>query len=142
MILRQTRLLVADNSGAKVAMCIGMLGKPDHVAAIGRVITVAIKDARPVPQGTASTTTGPNGSAASGSAGGKVRRGQVHRALVIRTKKEFQRADGRVLRFDDNACVLLTPDFRPLGTRVTGPVPMELKRGNWLKVLSLSSKVV
>lgn len=135
MILKQTRLIVADNTGGKVAMCIGMLGKPSHVASIGRIINVAIKEAKPIPeQG--------NSSANSASTGGKVKQGQVHKALVIRTRKEFQRPDGRVVRFDDNACVLLAPDHKPLGTRVIGPVPAELKKGNWLKVLSLSSKII
>lgn len=135
MILKQTRLIVADNTGGKVAMCIGMLGKPSHVASIGRIINVAIKEAKPIPeQGNSGTPTG--------AAGGKVKQGQVHKALVIRTRKEFQRPDGRVVRFDDNACVLLAPDHKPLGTRVIGPVPAELKKGNWLKVLSLSSKII
>jgi large subunit ribosomal protein L14 len=133
MILKQTRLIVADNTGGKVAMCIGMLGKPSHVASIGRIINVAIKEAKPIPT---------NEHSSSSSSGAKVKQGQVHKALVIRTRKEFQRPDGRVLRFDDNACVLLAPDLKPLGTRVIGPVPMELKKGNWLKVLSLSSKVI
>lgn len=137
MILKQTRLIVADNTGGKVAMCIGMLGKPSHVASIGRIINVAIKEAKPIPE--QSTT---NSSSSGSGAGGKVKQGQVHKALVIRTRKEFQRPDGRVVRFDDNACVLLAPDHKPLGTRVIGPVPAELKKGNWLKVLSLSSKII
>jgi large subunit ribosomal protein L14 len=133
MILKQTRLIVADNTGGRVAMCIGMLGKPSHVASIGRIINVAIKEAKPIP----ANEVGSNSSNV-----GKVKQGQVHKALVIRTRKEFQRPDGRVIRFDDNACVLLAPDHKPLGTRVLGPVPMELKKGNWLKVLSLSSKII
>lgn len=135
MILKQTRLIVADNTGGKVAMCIGMLGKPSHVASIGRIINVAIKEAKPIPEQAHSNSN-------SASTGGKVKQGQVHKALVIRTRKEFQRPDGRVVRFDDNACVLLAPDHKPLGTRVIGPVPAELKKGNWLKVLSLSSKII
>ena len=136
MILKQTRLIVADNTGGRVAMCIGMLGKPNHVAAIGRIINVAIKEAKPIPASEQSSSSG------SASGGTKVKQGQVHKALVIRTRKEFQRPDGRVLRFDDNACVLLAPDLKPLGTRVVGPVPAELKKGNWLKILSLSSKII
>lgn len=136
MILKQTRLIVADNSGGKVAMCIGMLGKPSHVASIGRIINVAIKEAKPIP-----SSEHTNSSSSSG-AGSKVKQGQVHKALVIRTRKEFQRPDGRVVRFDDNACVLLAPDLKPLGSRVIGPVPAELKKGNWLKILSLSSKII
>lgn len=130
MILKQTRLLVADNTGGRVAMCIGMLGKPSHVAGIGRIINVTIKEAKPIPANEP------------GSTAGKVKQGQVHKALVIRTRKEFQRPDGRTLKFDDNACVLLAPDLKPLGSRVIGPVPAELKTGNWLKILSLSSKIV
>ena len=136
MILKQTRLIVADNTGGRVAMCIGMLGKPDHVASIGRIINVAIKEAKPIPSSEHAQ------SHSTSSTAGKVKQGQVHRALVIRTRKEFQRPDGRVVRFDDNACILLTPDHKPLGTRVIGPVPAELKKGNWLKVLSLSSKII
>lgn len=136
MILKQTRLIVADNTGGRVAMCIGMLGKPSHVAAVGRIINVAIKEAKPIPASEQSNNS------SGGGGGAKVKQGQVHKALVIRTRKEFQRPDGRVLRFDDNACVLLAPDLKPLGTRVVGPVPAELKKGNWLKVLSLSSKII
>lgn len=123
MIFRQTRLLVADNTGAKVAMCIGMSGRPADHATIGRVIKVTIKDVR-------------------SSANLKVRPGEVHNALVIRCRQNLQREDGRTIRFDDNAAVLLSPDFKPLGTKVNGPVPLELKKGNWLKVLSLSSRVI
>jgi len=137
MILRQTRLAVADNTGGKVAMCIGMLGKPHHVAGIGRIINVTIKEARPI------SNVGPGGNSGSSSGGAtKVKQGQVTKALVIRTRKEFQRPDGRVIRFGDNACVLLGPDHKPLGTRVVGPVPAELKQGGWLKILSLASKII
>lgn len=123
MIFRQTRLLVADNTGAKVAMCIGMAGKPADHATIGRVIKVTIKEVR-------------SGIAL------KVRPGEVHNALVIRCRQNLGREDGRVLRFDENAVVLLGPDMKPLGNKVAGPVPLELKLGNWLKVLSLSSRIV
>lgn len=141
MILKQTRLIVADNTGGRVAMCIGMLGNPNHVASIGRIINVAIKEAKPIPSSEQSNNSN-SSSGSSSTAGTKVKQGQVHKALIIRTRKEFQRPDGRVLRFDDNACVLLAPDLKPLGTRVVGPVPAELKKGNWLKILSLSSKVI
>jgi large subunit ribosomal protein L14 len=124
MIFRQTRLVVADNTGARVAQCIGMLGHPQDEARIGRVIKVAIKEIK---------SSAPNL---------KVKPGQVHNALVIRQRQQMGRSDGRVLRFDDNAVVLLTPDMKPLGTRVVGPVPQELRKGNWLKILSLSSKVI
>ncbi len=117
-------MLVADNTGAKVAQCIGMIGHPQDEARIGRLVKVAIKEIRP---------SAPNL---------KVKPGQVHTALIIRQRQNILRDDGRMIRFDDNACVLLTPDLKPLGTRVIGPVPQELRKGNWLKVLSLSSKVI
>lgn len=123
MIFRQTRMLVADNTGAKVAMCIGMAGKPADHATVGRVIKVTIKEVRSGVQL-------------------KVKPGEVHNALVVRCRQNLARDDGRILRFDENAVVLLSPDGKPLGTRVSGPVPMELKAGNWLKVLSLSSRVI
>jgi large subunit ribosomal protein L14 len=123
MIFRQSKLLVADNTGAKVAMCIGMSGRPAFEATIGRLIKVTIKEVR------SGVTL-------------KVRPGEVHNALVIRCRQNLQRDDGRVLRFDENACVLLGPDYKPLGNKVNGPVPLELKKSNWLKVLSLSSRVV
>lgn len=124
MIFRQTRLVVADNTGARVAQCIGMIGHPQDEARVGRIIKVAIKEIRP---------SAPNL---------KVKPGQVHNALIVRQRQQMGRGDGRMIRFDDNAVVLLAPDFKPLGTRVIGPVPQELRKGNWLKVLSLSSKVI
>jgi len=124
MLFRQSRMVIADNTGGKIAMCIGMTKKPAQVARIGRVIKVSIKENR---------TGFPNV---------KVRPGEVHNALVVRCKQNMARDDGRVLRFDENAVVLLGPDFKPLGTKVHGPVPMELKKGNWLKILSLCSRVI
>lgn len=124
MIYRQTRLIVADNTGARVAQCIGIHRHPQDVASVGRLIKVSIQDIRTKVENL------------------KVKPGQVHNALIIRQRKEMQRRDGRCVRFDENACILLTPDFKPLGTRVLGPVPSELKKGNWLKVLSLSSRVI
>lgn len=127
MILRQTRLKVADNTGAKIVMCFGILGYPRQHASVGRVIKVTVKEVyRP-------------------SEGGpplRVRPGQVCNALVIRCRQNLQRDDGRVIRFDDNAAILLTRDFKPIGSKVSGPVPLELKKGNWLKVLSLSSRII
>lgn len=123
MIFRQTRLLVADNTGAKVAMCIGIQGRPALQASVGRLIKVTIKEVR-------------------SGATLKVRPGEVHNALVVRCRQGLARPDGRTLRFDENAVVLLGPDLKPLGSKVHGPVPMELKAGNWLKVLSLSSRVI
>lgn len=121
MIFPMTRMAVVDNSGARVAMCIGILGHPQGVARAGRLLTVTIKDAK---------------------ANSKVRQGTIHKALLVRCKKEAPRGDGRWIRFDDNAVVLLGPDLKPLGTRVSGPVDSALKMGNWLKVLSLSNRVI
>ena len=115
--------MVADNTGAKVAMCIGILGKPFDVASTGRLIKVTIKEVRKNVQL-------------------KVRPGEVHNALIVRCRQGMLREDGRTIRFDENACVLLGPDLKPLGSRVMGPVPLELKKGSWLKVLSLSSRVI
>lgn len=123
MILRQSRLLVADNSGARIAMCIGIPGRPPTHASVGRLIKVAIKEIKP------GVTL-------------KVRPGEVHNALIIRCRQMLQRNDGRTIKFDENACVLLGADLKPIGTRVSGPIPMELKKGNWLKILSLSSRVI
>ena len=116
-----TRLVVADNSGARVAMCIGILGHPSNVARPGRLLTVTIKDAKP---------------------SSKIKSGTIQRALLIRCRKETPRGDGRWVRFGDNAVVLLAKDFKPIGSRVFGPVAGELRKGNWLKILSLSNRVI
>lgn len=155
MILKHTRMLVADNTGAKIAMCIGFRGRPMDNATVGRVIKVTIKE---IKSGWASASSarsssltggsaagGATGGAAGGTGGGmqlKVRPGEVHNALVVRCRQMLQRNDGRILQFGDNAIVLLTNDLKPLGTKVFGPVPIELKKGGWLKILSLSSRVV
>ncbi len=131
-------MVVADNSGARVAMIIGMTKKPAAVATIGRVVKVTIKAVRSGGAAAAAAAASGQGAAAPP----KVRPGEVHNALVIRCRQGLARADGRTLRFDDNACVLLGPDMKPIGSRVIGPVPMELKKGNWLKVLSLSSRII
>lgn len=131
-------MIIADNTGARIAQCIGIFGKPDDTAQVGRMIKVTIKSMR---SGLASNQPGalPTGN---NSETTRVKPGQVHNAVLIRQRKELQRADGRVIRFDENAAVLVTADGKPLGSRVHGPVPMELRKENWLKVLSLSSKVI
>ena len=116
-----TRLAVADNTGARIAMCIGIHGHPQGIARAGRLLTVTIKQAKP---------------------NAKVRPGTLHKALLIRCRKETPRGDGRWVRFGENACVLLTPDLKPMGSRVHGPVAAELRKGNWLKILSLSNRVI
>lgn len=120
MIQKLTKLNVADNSGAKIIQCIGTFNNL-KVASIGDLITVSIKKAL----GTA-----------------KVKKGEVHKALIVRTKKEIRREDGRTIKFDENSAILLAPDRKTmLGSRVLGPVPIELRK-DWAKVLSVSSKIV
>merc|ERR1711990_262492 len=107
MIQMQTILKVADNSGAKKVVCIKVLGGSGHmISGCGDIIIVAIKNAIP---------------------NGKVKKGEVHRALIIRTKKGVRRSDGSTLQFDSNAVVLLTQQGEPIGSRVFGPVPRELR---------------
>lgn len=121
MIQTRTRLDVADNSGAKSVMCIKVLGGSHRrYASVGDVIKVSIKDA--VPQG-------------------KVKKGEVSFALIIRTKKGVTRADGSAIRFDSNAVVLLNAQLQPIGTRVFGPVTREL-RDKFMKIVSLALEVL
>lgn len=174
MIQTLTRLACADNSGAITLQCIGVLkgaGRP-RIASIGRVISVSIKKAKPIPNNEpkfsvfSSQSSGvklaPGSDPTKGSTGVHVRAGEVHHALIVRCRKEWQRADGRTIKFDDNAAILLAKTGRyakgaggseaakksesrfgkPIGTRVFGPVPAELRKGGWLKLLSLSSKVI
>lgn len=122
MIQMETSLTVADNSGAKSARCIKVLGGSNHmVTGIADVIVVSITSAIP---------------------GGKVKKGDVARGVVVRTKKEIQRQDGSTIRFDDNAIVLVNKDGTPIGTRVFGPVARELRNGNFTKILSLAPEVL
>ena len=122
MIQMQTKLTVADNSGARSVMCIKVLGgSKQRVAGVGNVIRVSVKDA--VPRG-------------------KVKKGEVWHAVVVRTKKGVRRNDGSVIRFDSNAVILLTAQLQPLGTRVFGPVPRELRTERFMKIISLASEVL
>lgn len=122
MIQMQTELAVADNSGARSVMCIKVLGgSKRRYAGVGDVIRVSIKDA--VPRG-------------------KVKKGEVWHAVVVRTKKRVRRGDGSVIRFDSNAVILLTAQLQPLGTRVFGPVPRELRTERFMKIISLASEVL
>ena len=122
MIQMETSLTVADNSGAKSARCIKVLGGSSHmVTGITDVIVVSVTSAIP---------------------GGKVKKGDVARGVVVRTKKEIQRQDGSTIRFDDNAIVLVNKDGTPVGTRVFGPVARELRNGNFAKILSLAPEVL
>ncbi|MGE0076969.1 MAG: 50S ribosomal protein L14 [Bacteroidales bacterium] len=121
MIQQESRLLVADNSGAKEVLCIRVLGgTAKRYARIGDKIVVAVKSAIP---------------------SGDVKKGQVSKAVVVRTKKEIRRADGSYIRFDDNACVLLNNQDEIRGTRIFGPVAREL-RDNYMKIVSLAPEVL
>ncbi|MEC4749652.1 MULTISPECIES: 50S ribosomal protein L14 [Methylomicrobium] len=122
MIQMQTNLDVADNSGAKKVMCIKVLGGSHRrYANIGDIIKVSIKDAIPR---------------------GRVKKGEVYNALVVRTCKGVRRPDGSVIRFDDNAAVILNNNLQPLGTRIFGPVTRELRGEKFMKIISLAPEVL
>jgi large subunit ribosomal protein L14 len=122
MIQTGSNLDVADNSGAKCVQCIKVLGGSKRkVASVGDVIVVSIKEAIPR---------------------GKVKKGDVHRAVIVRTKKELKRADGSAIRFDTNAAVLINKDGEPVGTRIFGPVTRELRAKNYMKIISLAPEVL
>jgi len=122
MVQMQTRLEVADNSGARVVECIKVLGGSMRMEAeVGDIIVVAIKDAIPR---------------------GKVKKGGVHKAVIVRTAKAIKRADGSVIRFDKNAAVLVNAQGEPIGTRIFGPVTRELRQKNFMKIISLAPEVL
>jgi large subunit ribosomal protein L14 len=122
MIQMQTNLDVADNSGAKRVMCIKVLGGSHRrYAGIGDIIKVSIKDAIPR---------------------GRVKKGDVYNALVVRTRKGVRRPDGSVIRFDSNAAVILNTQLQPLGTRIFGPVTRELRGDKFMKIISLAPEVL
>ncbi|KAG9304063.1 hypothetical protein G9A89_005973 [Geosiphon pyriformis] len=137
MIQLKTILNVIDNTGALLAECIRVAHKGTY-GYIGDQITVVIKKARPI-------NTAPNASSSTGTttaAKVAIRRGEVRKALIVRTRNLTRRPDGRYIRFDDNACVLLNNKLEPLGTRVLGVVASELRGKKWGKVISLAPKVV
>lgn len=122
MIQMQSELAVADNSGAKRVMCIKVLGgSKRRYAGIGDVIKVSIKDAIPH---------------------GKVKKGDVYNAVVVRTRKGVRRPDGSLVRFDGNAAVLLNNQLQPIGTRIFGPVTRELRSERFMKIISLAPEVL
>ena len=122
MIQMQTRLEVADNSGAKKVQCIKVLGGSKRkYAGIGDLIVVSVKEAAP---------------------NGKVKKGDVLHAVVVRTKKQVGRDDGSYIRFDDNAAVLLNKQGQPVGNRVFGPVARELRGKDFMKIVSLAPEVL
>ena len=122
MIQMQTNLDVADNSGARRVMCIKVLGGSKRkYAGVGDIIVASVKEANPR---------------------GKVKKGDVVKAVVVRTAKDIRRADGSVIRFDKNAAVLINNNQEPVGTRIFGPVPRELRGKNHMKILSLAPEVL
>ena len=121
MIQQESRLRVADNSGAKEVLCIKVLGGTKRrYASIGDEIVVTVKTA---------------------SAGG-IKKGTVSKAVIVRTKKEIKRKDGSYIRFDDNAVVLLTANLEPRGSRIFGPVARELREKNYMRIVSLAPEVL
>ena len=122
MIQMQTNLDVADNSGARRVMCIKVLGGSKRkYATIGDIIVVSVKEAAPR---------------------GRVKKGEVMKAVVVRVRKDIKRADGTVIRFDNNAAVLINPQMEPIGTRIFGPVTRELRAKNHMKIVSLAPEVL
>lgn len=122
MIQKETRLKVADNSGAREVLCISVLGGTKRkYASIGDTITVTVKSAIPT---------------------SNVKKGTVSKAVVVRTRKEVRRKDGSYIRFDDNACVLLNATDEPIATRIFGPVARELRERQYMKIVSLAPEVV
>jgi large subunit ribosomal protein L14 len=122
MIQQESRLKVADNTGARELLCIRVLGgSARRYAGIGDVIVGTVKEATP---------------------GGSVKKGEVVRAVVVRTKKEARRQDGTYIRFDDNACVIIDTNRQPRGTRIFGPVARELRDERFMRIVSLAPEVL
>ena len=121
MIQQESRLVVCDNSGAKEVLCIRVLGgSKRRYASIGDKIVISVKDATP----------------------GGVKKGSVSKAVIVRTRKEIRRKDGSYIRFDDNACVLLTASDEPRGSRIFGPVARELRDKDYMRIVSLAPEVL
>ncbi len=122
MIQMQSMLTVADNSGAKKIQCIKVLGgSKRRYAGIGDIIKISVKEAIPR---------------------GRVKKGDVYNAVIVRTQKGVRRDDGSVIRFDSNAAVLLNAQLQPIGTRIFGPVTRELRTANFMKIISLAPEVI
>jgi large subunit ribosomal protein L14 len=122
MIQMQTKLKVADNSGAKLLSCIKVLGGSKRkYASVGDIIVVSVKEAMP---------------------NSKVKKGDVARAVIVRTSKEITRPDGSYIKFDDNSAVLINQQREPVGTRIFGPVARELRAKNFMKIISLAPEVL
>jgi large subunit ribosomal protein L14 len=122
MIQEETNLVVADNSGAKKVRCIRVLGGSDRrYAGLGDLVVVSVKTAIP---------------------GAQVKKGEVHRAVIVRTRKEYRRKDGSFIRFDENAAVLINEQGEPRGSRIFGPVARELREKQYMKIVSLAPEVL
>ena len=122
MVQEETNLVVADNSGAKKVRCIRVLGGSDRrYAGVGDLIVVSVKSAIP---------------------GGNVKKGEVSKAVIVRTKKEKRKKDGSYIRFDENAAVLINAENEPRGTRIFGPVARELREKQFMKIISLAPEVL
>ncbi|MBL7135764.1 MAG: 50S ribosomal protein L14 [Candidatus Marinimicrobia bacterium] len=122
MIQQETKMTVADNTGAKQVLCIRVLGGSGRkVASLGDIIVVTVKQASP---------------------GSMVKKGDKSKAVVVRTRKEIRRKDGSYIRFDDNAAVLIDENFEPMGTRIFGPVARELREKNYMKIVSMAPEVL
>ena len=121
MLQIRSHLDVADNTGAKIAWAIGVLGRNQRYAGIGDIIKVHIKDAAP---------------------DGQVKKGEVHNAVVVRTRQVIRRNDGTYLRFDSNAVVIIDKELNPKGTRIFGPVARELRDKKFMKIVSLAPEVI
>ncbi len=121
MLQIRSRLDVADNTGARMAKMIGVIGKGSSEARVGDIITAHVREA---------------------SSGGTVKKGEVVRAVVVRTKQPVRRDDGSYLRFDNNAIVIIDKDSNPRGTRIFGPVARELREKNFMKIVSLAPEVL
>jgi large subunit ribosomal protein L14 len=122
MIQAQTRLKVADNSGGKEIMCFRVLGGSSRrTAGVGDIIVASVKSAAP---------------------GGQVKKGEIVRAVIVRTKKQYRRPDGTYIRFDDNAAVIINEAKQPKGTRIFGPVARELREKDYMRIVSLAPEVL
>jgi large subunit ribosomal protein L14 len=122
MVQEETNLVVADNSGAKRVRCIRVLGGHERrYAGLGDIVVVSVKAAIP---------------------NGQVKKGEVSKAVIVRTKKEYRRKDGSYIRFDENAVVLLNAQGEPRGTRIFGPVARELRERQYMKIVSLAPEVI
>ncbi|KGF06797.1 MAG: 50S ribosomal protein L14 [Ezakiella sp.] len=122
MIQQESRMRVADNSGAKEVLVIKVLGGTRRkIASVGDIVVVAVKSATP---------------------GGVVKKGDVQKAVIVRTVRPVRRADGSYISFDDNACVIIKDDKNPVGTRIFGPVTRELRKNDFMKIVSLAPEVL